>query len=93
MNVIHLLVSAIAQITLDHPVNNRINFQMRQERLEAIEQVATSDARVLVIKAAGENFSLWWRRTRMARCFCGRTKAADRSVCQSRSSSTDISYI
>jgi enoyl-CoA hydratase/carnithine racemase len=31
---------------------------MRQELLEAIEQVATSDARVLVIKAAGENFSL-----------------------------------
>jgi enoyl-CoA hydratase/carnithine racemase len=59
MNVVHLQVdSAIAQITLDHPVNNRINFQMRQELLEAIEQVATSDARVLVIKAAGENFSL-----------------------------------
>jgi enoyl-CoA hydratase/carnithine racemase len=31
---------------------------MRQELLEAIEQVATTDARVLVIKAAGENFSL-----------------------------------
>jgi enoyl-CoA hydratase/carnithine racemase len=43
---------------LDHPVNNRISFQMRQELQEAIEQVATSDARVLVIKAARENFSL-----------------------------------
>ena len=31
---------------------------MRQELQEAIEQVATSDARVLVIKAARENFSL-----------------------------------
>jgi enoyl-CoA hydratase/carnithine racemase len=59
MNVVHLQVdSGIAQITLDHPANNRINFPMRQELLEAIEQVATSDARVLVIKAAGENFSL-----------------------------------
>ena len=59
MNVVHLQVdSAIARITIDHPVDNRINFEMRQELLEAIEQVATSDARVLVIKAAGENFSL-----------------------------------
>jgi enoyl-CoA hydratase/carnithine racemase len=59
MNVVHLHVdSAIARITIDHPVDNRINFEMRQELLEAIEQVATSDARVLVIKAAGENFSL-----------------------------------
>jgi enoyl-CoA hydratase/carnithine racemase len=59
MNVVHLQVdSAIARITIDHPVDNRINFEVRQELLEAIEQVATSDARVLVIKAAGENFSL-----------------------------------
>ncbi len=59
MNVVHLHVdSAIARITIDHPVDNRINFEMREELLEAIEQVATSDARVLVIKAAGENFSL-----------------------------------
>src|SRR5258708_29031036 len=59
MNVVHLHVdSAIARITIDHPINNRINFEMRQELLEAIEQVATSDARVLGIKAAGGNFSL-----------------------------------
>src|SRR5258708_30796767 len=59
MNVVHLHVdSAIARITIDHPVDNRINFEMREELLEAIEQVAASDARVLVIKAAGENFSL-----------------------------------
>jgi enoyl-CoA hydratase/carnithine racemase len=59
MNVVYLQVdSAIARITIDHPVDNRINFEVRQELLEAIEQVATSDARVLVIKAAGENFSL-----------------------------------
>jgi enoyl-CoA hydratase/carnithine racemase len=38
MSVVHLQVdSAIAQITLDHPVDNRINFQMQQEVLEAIE--------------------------------------------------------
>jgi enoyl-CoA hydratase/carnithine racemase len=56
MNVVHLQVdSAIAQITLDRPFNNRTNVQMRQELLETIEHVATS---VLVIKAAGENFPL-----------------------------------
>src|SRR5260370_8061172 len=48
----------MGRIKMDHRVDNRINFEMRQELLEAIEQVATSDARVLVIKAAGENFSL-----------------------------------
>src|SRR5260370_32605272 len=59
MNVVHLQFdSAIARITIDHPVDNRINFEMREELLEAIEQVATSDARGLVYKAAGENLSL-----------------------------------
>src|SRR5260370_41178859 len=59
MNVVHLQFdSAIARITIDHPVDNRINFEMRGELLEAIEQVANSDALVLLLKATGESVAL-----------------------------------
>ena len=43
---------------LSHPVGNRINFEMRGELLDAFEQVAASDARVLVIRGEGDDFCL-----------------------------------
>src|SRR5258708_25950380 len=56
MNVVHLQVdSAIARITIDHPVDNRINFEMRREQLEENEHVATTDARRLAVTAAAGN--------------------------------------
>lgn len=48
----------IAVITLDRPGGNRINFAMRREILEAVRAVANSDARALLVTAAGEDFSL-----------------------------------
>ena len=52
------LSNATALITLQHAGGNRINFQMREQILSAVETVAKSDARVLVIKGDGENFCL-----------------------------------
>ena len=54
------LSNAIASIRLQHAGGNRINFQMREEIFSAVESVAKSDARVLVIKGDG------WRRPRLA---------------------------
>ena len=48
----------IATVTLDHPRGNRINFAMRRELLEAFEQVGASRARVLIVDAKGDDFSL-----------------------------------
>lgn len=48
----------IATLTLDHPAGNRINFQMREQVLEAFEHVAASSARVLLVKGAGADFCL-----------------------------------
>ncbi len=50
--------NAIASIKLQHAGGNRINFQMREEIFNAVESVAKSDARVLVIKGDGEDFCL-----------------------------------
>ncbi|WP_263385500.1 enoyl-CoA hydratase/isomerase family protein [Granulicella arctica] len=59
MKFVHLEFSEqIATVTLDHPAGNRINFQMREELLEAFGQVATSDSRVLLVKAQGRDFCL-----------------------------------
>jgi enoyl-CoA hydratase/carnithine racemase len=52
------LSNAIAPIKLQHAGGNRINFQMREEIFNAVESVAKSDARVLVIKGDGEDFCL-----------------------------------
>src|SRR5260221_4698296 len=52
------LSNAIASIKLQHAGGNRINFQMREEIFHAVESVAKSDARVLVIKGDGEDFCL-----------------------------------
>jgi enoyl-CoA hydratase/carnithine racemase len=58
MKFIHLeFGEQIATVTLDHPVGNRINFQMRKELLEAFEQVAKSDSRALLIQGAGDDFA------------------------------------
>jgi enoyl-CoA hydratase/carnithine racemase len=52
------LGNATASIALRRAGGNRINFQLREEIFSAIESVAKSDARVLVIKGDGENFCL-----------------------------------
>ena len=55
----HLAIGgSIATISLDHPKGNRINFAMREELLAAIRRVAESDARVLMIRAEGDDFCL-----------------------------------
>ena len=48
----------IATVTLDHPIGNRINFAMRRELLEAFDHVSASTARVLIVDAKGDDFSL-----------------------------------
>jgi enoyl-CoA hydratase/carnithine racemase len=59
MKFIHLEFSEqIATVTLDHPVGNRINFQMREELLEAFERVAKSKVRALLIYGEGDDFCL-----------------------------------
>lgn len=59
MPVTYLAIEGpIATITLDHPPANRINFAMREELLAAFHKVARSDARVLLIRAEGRDFSL-----------------------------------
>ena len=59
MKFIRLAVNdAIATVTLNNPGGNRVNFQMRKEILDAFEQVAASEARVLLIKGEGSDFCL-----------------------------------
>ena len=48
----------MASLTLQHAGGNRINFQMREDILSAVDAGASSDARVLVIKGDGNNFCL-----------------------------------
>ena len=50
------LSGAVATITLDRPGGNRINFTMREELRDAIAQVATSDARALIVRGSGADF-------------------------------------
>ncbi len=52
------LSTPIAVVTLDHPGGNRINFDMRIELQEAFEQVAASEARVLIVRGEGADFCL-----------------------------------
>ncbi len=59
MTFVHLeFDGAVATVMLDHPTGNRINFQMREEILAACERVATSQARVLLVKGKGPDFCL-----------------------------------
>ncbi|WP_024519627.1 enoyl-CoA hydratase/isomerase family protein [Bradyrhizobium sp. Tv2a-2] len=48
----------IASVTLDHPVGNRINFDMREELRDAFNMVARSEARVLIVRGEGADFCL-----------------------------------
>ena len=53
-----MLDGLIATVTLSNPGGNRINFQMREEMLDAIGRVAASQARVLLVKGDGNDFCL-----------------------------------
>ena len=48
----------VAILTLVHAGGNRINFQMRQEIFEALQMVASSQVRVLLVKGSGNDFCL-----------------------------------
>jgi len=48
----------VAMVVLDHPAGNRINFQMRAELLTAFQEVADSNARVLIVRGEGVDFCL-----------------------------------
>jgi enoyl-CoA hydratase/carnithine racemase len=48
----------VACLTLDHTGGNRINFVMREELLAAVDRVAASDARVLIVRGKGADFCL-----------------------------------
>lgn len=52
------LSGPVASIVLDHAGGNRINFEMRGELLDAFELVASSEARVLVVRGEGSDFCL-----------------------------------
>jgi len=59
MRFSHLdLAVPVATLTLDHSGGNRINFAMRGELLAAFEEVAASQARVLVVRGQGADFCL-----------------------------------
>ncbi|WP_327292789.1 enoyl-CoA hydratase/isomerase family protein [Streptomyces sp. NBC_01198] len=48
----------VATITLDGPSGNRISFQMREELDTAVDKVAASGARALLVTGAGADFCL-----------------------------------
>ncbi len=52
------LVKTIATITLDHPVGNRIDFNMRIDLRDAFNRIAGSAARVLIVRGEGADFCL-----------------------------------
>jgi enoyl-CoA hydratase/carnithine racemase len=57
MTFIHIEFNeAIATVTLEHQGGNCINFQMRQEIIDAFVRVAASDARALLVRAKGADF-------------------------------------
>ena len=59
MNFVDLTFDgSVATITLRNPVGNRINFQMREEVFDAVGRVASSQARVLLVKGDGDDFCL-----------------------------------
>jgi enoyl-CoA hydratase/carnithine racemase len=47
-----------ARVTLNHPVGNRINFEMRVDLFDAFARVAASNARVLIVRGEGADFCL-----------------------------------
>src|SRR5258706_14114683 len=48
----------VATISLDHAGGNRINFDMRVELREAVQRIAKSPARALLIRGEGGDFCL-----------------------------------
>lgn len=52
------ITGALASITLNRPPGNRIHFGMREELRDAVRRVATSQAKCLIVKAAGPDFCL-----------------------------------
>ena len=48
----------VATLSLDHAGGNRINFDMRVELREAVQQIEKSPARALLIRGAGGDFCL-----------------------------------
>jgi enoyl-CoA hydratase/carnithine racemase len=48
----------VATLLLDHPEGNRINFDMRVEIRDAVQRVAHSPSRALLIKGEGADFCL-----------------------------------
>jgi enoyl-CoA hydratase/carnithine racemase len=52
------LTTKVATVTLDNPVGNRINFDMRNELRDAFAEVAKSGARVLIVRGEGADFCL-----------------------------------
>jgi len=47
----------VAHIVLDNPPQNRIDHQMGQELLEAVNAIEASAARAVLVRANGDNFS------------------------------------
>ena len=59
MNSIDLQIrESIATITLQNPGGNRITFEMRRGIFAAVDRVANSRARVLLVRADGDDFCL-----------------------------------
>jgi hypothetical protein len=46
----------VATLCLDHPEGNRINFDMRVELRDAVQRVARSSSRALLIRGEGADF-------------------------------------
>jgi enoyl-CoA hydratase/carnithine racemase len=53
----HTVEGQLATITLDNPPQNRIGDQMIDELAAAIEAIGRSDARAVLVRSVGENFS------------------------------------
>ena len=47
----------VAHIVLDNPPQNRIDNQMGQELLEAVNAIEAGAARAVLVRANGDNFS------------------------------------
>jgi enoyl-CoA hydratase/carnithine racemase len=54
----HSIEDRVAKLTLNNPPQNRIDEQMANELAEAVEAVTRSDARVVLLRADGPDFSL-----------------------------------
>jgi enoyl-CoA hydratase/carnithine racemase len=53
----HSIEDRVATLTLNHPPQNRVDEQMADDLAEAVEAVGRSDARVVLLRADGPDFS------------------------------------